>query len=91
MGILFPDFRKKNEGQSELPEPAVSKVLLIQNNQCSKVAYFGVTHSDFLQYLTSSILKNNTNSHGFFRCENSENYKAFWCFTFMSYTLLVLG
>ena len=40
--------KKGKEGQSILP-PAVSQVPLIQNNQCAKMAYFGMTISELLQ------------------------------------------
>ena len=48
MGIISPAFRKKKEGQSASLEPTVSPVLLIQNNQHTEVAYFGVTCSELL-------------------------------------------
>ena len=41
--------KKGKEGQSILLPPAVSQVPLIQNNQCAKMAYFGMTISELLQ------------------------------------------
>ena len=41
--------KKEKEGQSTLLPPAVSQVPLIQNNQCAKMAYFGMTISELLQ------------------------------------------
>lgn len=41
-GVLSPAFRQKREGQSALLASAVFEVPLTQNNQCARMAYFGV-------------------------------------------------
>lgn len=53
-GGLSSAFRKKKEGQRAL-FALVSQVLLIQNNQHDKVAYFGVTCSELLHLSYSSL------------------------------------
>ena len=44
MGNLCPAFRQGGERWRDLPVPAVSQLLLAQNNQYAKVAYFGVAY-----------------------------------------------
>ena len=46
MGDLSPTFRGTKEGQSVLLVPVVSQATLVQNNQYTNMAYFGVTNSE---------------------------------------------
>ena len=52
MGVLFPAFRKKMEGQSVHLLSTVSQAPLTQNDPYAKMAYFNMTCSEPLQFLT---------------------------------------
>lgn len=49
MEVASPVAKKEKEGQSTLLPPAVSQAPLIPNNQCAKMAQFGMTISELLQ------------------------------------------
>ena len=52
MGVLFPAFRKKMEGQSVHLVSTVSQAPLTQNDPYAKMAYFNMTCSEPIQFLT---------------------------------------
>ena len=52
MRVLFPAFRKKREGQNVHLVSTVSQAPLTQNDPYAKMAYFRMTCSEPLQFLT---------------------------------------
>lgn len=65
MGNLCPAFRQRGERWRDFPISAVSQLLLAQNNQYTKVAYFGAACPKLLQPLLQMIV-------------NCANLEALW-------------